>query len=284
MPNTDPPRWRQLYLLLAVFSLLTFLSACAPNQNEENTTDEDHHPPSTGDWWQPVPGTTWQWQLTGEIDTSYEVEMYDIDLFEVPQETIQQLQEDGRVVICYFSAGTWEEWREDASDFPEEVVGKTMEEWEDERWLDVRAIDSLAPIMEARLDLAVEKGCDGVEPDNVDGYSNRTGFPLSAEDQLAFNRWLAEEAHARGLSVGLKNDLDQVKELVSVFDWALNEQCFEYDECEMLMPFIEQGKAVFGVEYELETDEFCEQANLMRLSWMRKDWDLDSWTEACWEE
>lgn len=42
--------------------------------------------------------------------------------------------------------------------------------------------------MQARLDLAVQKGCDGVEPDNVDGYQNNSGFPLTAQDQLAYNR------------------------------------------------------------------------------------------------
>jgi hypothetical protein len=298
---------RRLCLLIALL-LLAFASACSAN-NENNWSEEEQNtnnvedlnevedqdepvdsqgvssPPSvSGDWWQPSPKTTWQWQLTDEIDPSFDVDMYDIDLFNTPQATIEQLHMDGRVVICYFSAGTWEDWREDASAFPDSVLGKTMEEWEDERWLDIRAIDLLAPVMQARLDLAIAKGCDGVEPDNVDGYTNNTGFLLSADDQLAFNRWLAEEAHTRGLSVGLKNDLDQIEQLVSVFDWALNEQCFEYNECEMLLPFIQNGKAVFGVEYELEAGEFCGQANEMGLSWMQKNWDLDPWMAACWEQ
>jgi hypothetical protein len=85
----------------------------------------------------------------------------------------------------------------------------------------------------------VEARCDGVEPDNVDGYANDNGLGLTAEDQLDFNRFLAREAHARELSVGLKNDLDQIDELVGDFDWLLNEECHANGECEALTPFVE---------------------------------------------
>jgi hypothetical protein len=260
--------------------------ACQQN----NTPTEDipvmSSPPSVAsrgpsDVWQPIPGTTWQWQLSGPIDTSVAVMMIDLDLFEVPADTIAQLQAQGRVVICYFSAGSYEEWRPDAAAFPLELLGKPLDDWPGEYWLDIQRLDLLGPIMSQRLDLAQQKGCDGVEPDNVDGYNNDTGFALTAEDQLSYNIWLADEAHARGLSVGLKNDLDQVRELLPYFDWALNEQCFQYEECELLLPFIEAGKAVFGVEYELEPAEFCDQANEMSFDWLQKTYELDSWRVAC---
>ena len=92
------------------------------------------------------------------------------------------------------------------------------------------------------------RGCDGVPPDNVDGYVNSSGFALTGGEQIDYNLWLATQAHARGLSVDLKNDLDQIAALVSAFDRALNEECAAYEECELLMPFIEDGKAVFYVE------------------------------------
>lgn len=231
-------------------------------------------------WWRPGPGTTWQWQLVGRIDDSYDVAMYDVDLFEVPRRVIGDLQAGGRAVVCYFSAGAWEDWRPDAGAFPEDVLG-AENGWPGERWLDVRRLDVLGPIMESRLDRAVRKGCDGVEPDNVDGFTNETGFPLTAADQEAFNRWLAAEAHARGLSVGLKNDLEQVEALVDDFDWALDEQCFEYEECEMLLPFIDDGKAVFGVEYALAAPSFCPEARAMGLSWLRKHEALGPWVNPC---
>lgn len=237
--------------------------------------------PPDGDWWRPAPGTSWQWQLQGALDRSFDVDMYDIDLFETSQADIAALHADGRIVVCYFSAGSYENVRPDAGAFPAAVLGRRLDGWPGEKWLDIRALDVLGPIMQARLDLAVAKGCDGVEPDNVDGYANRTGFPLTGADQLAYNRWVAAEAHARGLSVGLKNDLDQIPDLVGDFDWALNEQCHQYDECDALTPFVEAGKAVFGVEYRLETGAFCPQANAMDFDFLKKPLSLKAPREAC---
>ncbi len=231
--------------------------------------------------WQPEPGTRWQWQLQGAIDTSFDVAMYDIDLFDAPQTVIDQLHSDGRVVICYFSAGSYEEWRSDASDFPPAVLGAPLDNWEGERWLDISNLEALTPIMTARLELAAQKGCDGVEPDNVDGYANESGFPLTAAHQLTYNRWLSAQAHARGLSIGLKNDLAQIPELVNDFDWALNEQCFEFEECEALLPFITARKAVFGVEYSGTVDDFCPQANAYNFDWLFKKLELDEYRVAC---
>jgi hypothetical protein len=228
----------------------------------------------TGEIWRPAPGTTWQWQLTGPIDTSYDVDMYDIDLFEAPQSVIDRLHEDGRIVICYFSAGSLEEGRPDSGRFADEVIGNTVEDWPDERWLDISRIDLLAPIMEARLDLAVDKRCDGVEPDLVEAHDASTRFSLTYQDQLDYNRWLADRAHERGLSIGLKNDLTQIDDLVEFFDWALNEECFQYDECEMLLPFVDAGKAVFGVEYRGEPAEYCPRAMTFGFSWLTKTIDL----------
>jgi hypothetical protein len=275
---------------ITLLLLLLGLVGCSPPPSfaQSNVQNENFLPliisegdnPTTG-WWQPSPGTSWQRQLTGEIDTSFDVQMYDIDLFDTPQGVINQLHTDRRIVICYFSAGSWEDWRPDAVDFPPEVIGDPLENWPGENWLDIRQLDMLGPIMAARLDLAVQKGCDGVEPDNVDGYTNDTGFPLSAQDQLAYNIWLAEQAHARGLSIGLKNDLEQIGDLLPYFDWALNEECFTYDECDLLTPFVQANKAVFGVEYELESDQFCPQANALNFDFLKKNWDLDAWRESC---
>ena len=229
---------------------------------------------SDDDIWQPEPGTSWQLQLTGEINTSWEVTMYDIDLFDTPQVTIDRLHADGRVVICYFSAGSWEDWRDDAGDFPAVVLGERLAGWEGERWLDIRRIDLLEPIMLARLNHAIEKDCDGVDPDNVDGYANATGFGLTYGDQMEYNVWLAEQAHERGLSIGLKNDVGQIDDLVEHFNWALNEECFQFDECEDLLPFIEAGKAVFGVEYVGDPADYCPRAVEAGFSWLTKTLDL----------
>lgn len=93
--------------------------------------------------------------------------------------------------------------------------------------------------------------------------------------------WLANQAHRRGLSVALKNDVEQVEDLVDYFDFALNEECFTYDECDLLAPFVDAGKAVFGVEYELDTDEFCPQANDLNFNFLKKKLSLRAWRVAC---
>jgi len=231
--------------------------------------------------WRPAPGTSWQIQFTGAIDTSLDVDMYDLDLYDTPKSRIDALHADARVVICYFSAGTWENWRPDAGRFPARTLGANNADWPGEKWLDIRALDALAPIMDARLDLAVEKGCDGVEPDNVDGYANATGLPLTFADQLAYNRYLAEAAHARGLSIGLKNDLGQIRELEPYFDWALNESCNVYDECELLSPFVAAGKAVFGIEYRGDPATFCSRTNALDFDFLKKPRLLGAAREAC---
>ena len=231
--------------------------------------------------WQPALNTSWQWQLTTPVDQTVNAQMYDIDMFDNDVSVVASLHAQGRKVICYISAGTFENWRPDAASFPAVVKGNAVSGWPGENWLDIRRLDILGPIMTARLDLCQTKGFDGVEPDNIDGYTNGTGFPLTAQDQINYNTFLANQAHARGLSVALKNDLDQVQALLPYFDWALNEQCFQYNECNTLVPFITAGKAVFEVEYSLSTSQFCPQANALNFNAMQKDLNLDAFRIPC---
>ncbi len=234
------------------------------------------------DIWIPALSTTWQWHPNDlPVDLTVDAEMYDIELFDNDASVVAKLHALGRKVVCYVNAGGWEDWRPDASQFPDDVIGEPLDEWEGEKWLDIRRLDVLGPIMEARMDQCKDKGFDGIEPDNVDGYTNQTGFPLTYDDQLSYNIWLANAAHERGLSIGLKNDLDQIPDLLDYFDWAINEECFQFEECETLTPFIEAGKAVFNVEYELDTDEFCDEANELGFNSMKKNLNLDAWREAC---
>ncbi len=203
---------------------------------------------STNSWWRPARATSWQWQLTGALNTRYDVAAYDIDLFTTDAATIAALHGQGRRVICYFSAGSSEKGRPDDALIPSSDRGKVLSGWPDERWLKTDST-AVRKAMTARLDLARTKGCDAVEPDNVDGYANDNGLGLTAAMQLDYNRFLASEAHARGLGVGLKNDTDQLALLQPAFDFAINEQCHEYDECGGYAVFLDAGKPVFVAEY-----------------------------------
>lgn len=224
----------------------------------------------------------WQWQLSGVLDLSIDADVFDVDLFDVAQEAIASLQAAGRYVICYFSAGSREAWRPDVSSLPAEAVGEPLSGWPDEQWLDVRhpAVRALAV---TRLEHAQSRGCDAVEPDNVDAYQNSSGFPLTDSDQLAFNRFLAAQAHARGLAIALKNDVEQIAALEPDFDFALNEECLAFRECEMLGPFILAGKAVLHVEYakSAQAPVLCGAPTTEGFSTLLKNLSLDAWRYEC---
>lgn len=225
--------------------------------------------------WEPKPTTAaWQWQLQGKIDTGVPAAVYDVDGFEVSKGTVEQLHRLGRKVICYLDVGSWETYRPDAKQFPTAVIGRRYEGFPDERWLDIRRFHLFAKPLKRRFDLCARKGFDAVEPDNMAGWENHTGFPITRQDQLHFNRWVARQVHARGMAVALKNDGPQAKELVSDFDFAIVEQCFQYEECGPYRTFIQHGKAVFEAEYELPPEQFCPKAQQIVFSAIGKSYDL----------
>lgn len=253
-----------------------------------------------GNRWQPTSLIiSWQWQLMPRplIDTTVDAELYDLDLFDTDSRIIASLKAKGRKTVCYTSIGTREGWRPDADQFPGEVVGNRfvvsdlpVDEWPDERWLDIRQIDKLAPVIRARLDLCKSKGFDGIEPDNLSAWMKKydTGFPITPEDQIKFNRWLANEAHLRGLSIGLKSDPDQSADLVNDFDFSMTEDCYKLDNyCYMVQPFVDAGKPVLNAEYTDMTnkEEFlnkiCPYAKEHHYNMILKNRSLDSWRVAC---
>ncbi|MFI9462334.1 endo alpha-1,4 polygalactosaminidase [Streptomyces xiamenensis] len=278
---------KPLTVLAASAATLLTLSACSAANATEDRENRAGEPSASQDtaaeqeFWTPEPGTDWQWQLIGTVDTSVDVPVYDIDGFDNSAAVVDTLHGDGRKVICYISVGSWEDWRPDAGDFPDSVIGNPLDEWEGEQWLDIRQLDVLGPLMAARFDMCADKGFDAIEPDNMDGYINDPGFPLTKEDQIAYNLMISELAHERGLSVGLKNGVDQVPELVDAFDFSVNEECAYYKECGKVSPFIEAGKAVFHVEYEMTTEEFCPVTQPLGFSSLQKNWDLDAWRATC---
>ena len=267
VPNA---RWLLLVSTVA-FAMLIAVGAYVPSSARAEV----------GTVWQPAPGTSWQWQLQGDVKTSYNVDVYNIDGFDNGAAKVGEIHARGSKAICYISAGSWEDWRPDAGDFPDSVKGRSNG-WSGEKWLDIRRVDVLQPIMARRMDMCLAKGFDAVEPDNIDGYANRTGFPLTYNDQLAYNRMLAREAHARGLAIALKNDTDQVRDLVGYFDFAVVEECFRYKECSAYSPFVEAGKAVLATEYSTKNmDGKCRRARDLKFSLIFKKLDLQEWVRFC---
>jgi len=254
--------------------------------------------------WVPEPGTTWQWQITGVVDESLDVEMYDIDLFDAAPAgieigegsgvfteagpnagVIERLHARGIVVICYVDTGSREEYRPDAALFPEAALGNSVRGWRGERWLDIREASRplWTHLMWARFDLAVQLGCDGVEPDQNNPIGNAPGFPITFADQKNWYLEVAAQAHARGLSVGQKNGIETTDaDTIAAFDWNLNEECFQYHECDALDPVIAAGKAVFSTEYKGKPKKFCPELNARGFSTLRKKLSLGAWLRPCW--
>lgn len=239
--------------------------------------------------WHPALQTSWNWVLSAPPTAPFRsVKMYDVDGFDNTAANVSALHAAGIKAVCYLSAGTYENWRPDASQFPASILGSSNG-WPGEKWLDVRDVQKansvLRQIMDARLDMCHTKGFDMVELDNVDGYTNSTGFPLTAADQIFFNATLANDSHARGMSVLQKNDNEQIPQLLPYFDGALNEQCNQYKECTTAQngsygydQYVAAGKPVFNAEYKGTTSSFCPADNANNFNGVRFDINLDDKT------
>jgi hypothetical protein len=221
------------------------------------------------------PGLSYHVQLSGALKTYPNVKLYEVDLFDTSDTTIQALKNTGAKVLCYFSAGSAENWRADFSQFPSATLGKGLDGWQGENWLDIRN-SAVRSIMANRMTLAKQKGCDGVDPDNVDGYSNDSGFPLTSAHQLDYNRFLANTAHTKGLLVALKNSADLAAQLSTSFDLAVVEECAKYSECSAYSSFVAQKKAVLMIEYASKvSSKTCQTAKSLGFDLVFYNLDLD---------
>ncbi|MFZ0323252.1 MAG: endo alpha-1,4 polygalactosaminidase [Actinomycetes bacterium] len=228
-----------------------------------------------------TPGDTLHIQFAGTLDRSVPATVFEVDCEDTSAAVVADLHSRGKTVVGYISAGSWENYRDDASSFPARVKGKVMDGWPDERWLDIRRLAVLKPIMRTRMDMCASKGFDAIEFDNVEGYANDSGFPLTKADQRVYNTWLAAAAKAHGLQPGLKNALGLIPSLVDDFDWALNEQCVQYSECRAYQPFVDAGKAVFVLEYSVTVDHMCTVIQRIGLQAQKKHLSLDAWRRTC---
>jgi len=230
----------------------------------------------------PEPLATWQIQLSGSLDTTWDVRVYIAD-FETPASVIRGLHSAGRIVICYFSAGTAEAFRDDAGRFPPDSLGSPLPSYPNERWVDVRNA-TVRSIMQDRLVQAARAECDGVHPSGLAAYLMSTGLDFTRADQLAYDRWLTTAAHALGLSIGLvEGDVSLSQELLADFDWTVVWGCLATN-CPSAAPFVSARKAAFLIEYGDETRvaDVCPKAKMLGLSAIiKRNADLGAFRVGC---
>jgi hypothetical protein len=249
--------------------------------------------PATRASWRPTNGTTWQIELSNTLnDTSFNAQVYDIDLYDNDPTVIKKLHSLNRKVICYFSAGAYEASGPDHGLFHKSDYGIALSEETvastEEKWLDTRS-DNVRSIMLARLDMAQHKGCDGVDPDHTDGYLYSSGFPLTKDTTVEYIKFLASAALERGLSIGLRNNPAVVLETLGELQWAVVEACEGYSQCALYKPYILTGKPVFHyvISYDDELDHsgdegfYCNGTGTANFSTIVKRKALDTWVSRC---
>jgi len=213
--------------------------------------------------------------------------VYDIDGANSTAENVAAIHAAGAIAVCYVDVGTLEQGRPDYDSFPTSVIGPAVQGWPGENWLLVTAANqsTILPLMKARfVNWCQAKGFDAIEPDNLDAWTNISG--VTESDNVAYDLAIGQLAHALPLSIGLKNvmtDLDssQYASFLALFDWALNEQCYEYSECSTYTApgsFLPAGKAVFDVEYNVAPN--CTQADAAHMNAQETDLDLVGATDT----
>ncbi|KAK8869452.1 hypothetical protein IAR55_000016 [Kwoniella newhampshirensis] len=259
------------------------VSSSSTAQPSTVSSSTSHFAPSMSDTFvydldnQPIDAPT----IKTKSGLSVNEHVYIVDMEGSTAEQIANYHAQGKKVICYFSAGTWEPYRSDRKSFNSQCYcgkgvstdssGKCtgagsndneLEEW-GEWWLDIHnpsCLTNIESVMSSRIAAAAAKGCDGVDPDNVDSYSNSQKYGTSAQDQVNYLLWLSKTARSHGLAIDLKNagglitgDSGQptqwANSLVNAFDFNVIESCHQYNECNIYDPFLAAGKPQIQIEY-----------------------------------
>ena len=275
----------KLPFYLLTVSVFLFFTACntSSSKAEKNTEDLFVH----------APLSTFDIVLAGSTPEIFDTDIVELDAFETTKARVRILHEAGKKVFAYLSVGSWEPYRPDSSDFPSEIIGKTYPGWEDEKFVNIKAIDKLAPIIRKRFDMIAAKGFDGIEADNIDSYTedaddqNGTGFSLSLSDTKRFVDFLIAEAHNRGLSIGQKNAPELLETYGVLFDWALLEDPFYEGYAEIFHFYPRQNRAVFAISYTDRTNTayfrqtICPRAKTLQFTAILKNRNLDKTTITC---
>ena len=201
------------------------------------------------------------------------------------RDAVQAIHASNRKVIAYITVGDAENWRADFQqmvDFDSACggcfLGKPFSKVFPNEWYvninnDRGQADFMRKMVQARVDKAAASQFDSLEPDVDFAAGNVSGFRISDATQVAYNVSIAHIAHADGLSINLKSDVDEAldPQLIAAFDYVIDEQCFQYKQCENYAGFQAAGKSIFNAEYRVAVGKFCSKANAMNFNSIKKD-------------
>ncbi|KAF2026017.1 hypothetical protein EK21DRAFT_103520 [Setomelanomma holmii] len=174
--------------------------------------------------------------------------VWDIDLFDNPASTMQALKAAGKMV-----------WMRTGS-------------------------QPIRTLMAKRIELAADKGCDAIDPDNT---AKRQWLNLRNTNAIDYMRWMQKEAAKYDMMIGLKNSLEIVSDLTPIIDFAVNEQCAQLSECNTYSQFLAVDKPVFHIEYPMPlnaqaaTGLSCIGVGISGMSTILKDFQLNGITYYC---
>ncbi|WP_425148116.1 endo alpha-1,4 polygalactosaminidase [Deinococcus sp.] len=231
----------------------------------------------------------WDLQLGAGSDADVSVptdaKIIDLDGFTISAAKVSQLKAQGLYVACYLDVGSYESYRPDAKSYPDYLKLQTDPQWPDESFLDVTDVfkpnSVLAAILNKRFQMCKDKGFDAIDPDNLQNDDNVSGGRITHQQQLDFNGWVADQAHAHGLAVFQKNGPDKIlqtdrtgKMMVEKFDAILNEQCQEYSECAPLAEYTKRGKLALEIEYKAGLTLNCTTFSSLGVNAIKRDLNL----------
>jgi len=226
----------------------------------------------------------WDWQLTEPFYLDRTLQVFDLDPDSVTAAQVAAINARGTKTVCYVSVGTLENYRSDVNSFPASVIGKTYGNWPDERFLDIRNTAVLLPLMQARFQKCKDMGFAAIEPDNMDVYTNNSGFAITKADTINYVLKLADIAHGMGLEIAQKNVPELTPLLVSSLDFAITESCYQDGWCNAVTGYTAQGKDILDAEYNDRPIDFpvaCGYAANNTIKMILKNRNLTAPLQTC---
>ncbi|KAK8002624.1 hypothetical protein PG989_002343 [Apiospora arundinis] len=248
------------------------------------------------------PGVKWQIEISDPIRVSRssavlpnDARVWDVDMWDsidggVSDNVITRLRAAQKsvvgdiFVICYFNGGGLNPADPDKGKFDAKDILGTIKGWEDENYVDI-ASSKVIDLMKKRIDAGIAGGCDGFDPDNIDGYlspdrvqrNTSDHRSLTQTDYYNYMKALADHAHAAGKLLGQKNAAELLKlddgtdrGLLKdgLVDFAVTESCAVPGSgngnawCNSVKSFVQGGKPVFQIEYPSQWGNNCSPSAL----------------------